>query len=1090
MLTLRAVCGQRRPQTNQGLWGHRSHMLARGRAIIRLDSGRKLAWVALLFLAMHGVALVCQTPGQTREIHTTAELVALGNQKASHGPAVDLHATVTFTDVAWRTLFVQDSTGPIFVLIDQQTERVHAGDFIEVRGIAAPGAVAPIVTRPRIRILGRRSLKPSAKVSLVSLQTESFDSQIVETEGILRPSPAIWDHLSYLLTDGQQSISILIPSKDSSALEKFLGARVIVRGVVGTITDAQNRSVGWRLLVTGPSEVVLGEPEWAGPFALPVTPIAQVQAPTVTNHFDHPLRVKGTEVWKGTTGVVIASGSASIYADIPDTVDAGVGSQIEIVGYPKEHDGTVELRDGLLRQIDAPVVDMGTPQPLSAHSTSADSYAGRLVRMSGRFVTQAPIGKDYLFTLDDDGKFIKVLIPGTVLDNQLPTISPGTEVVCRGVLRIQSQKTGPQLEILAAKPSDLLVKTAPRVSGTKLMAAVLLLATLGVVLWIVQLRRSLRAQTIQIRSQLEHEIQIESRYRRLFERNVAGVFTRTPSGEILDCNTAFARMLGYGEAADVVGKNYFSFRVHVDSRSLDAIRESGTRGHETALKQVDGTIIYLLEHTICVDSEETPYFETVALDISESRRDKIALQNARDAAHRESLKDALTGLPNRRYFACAVKKEIESAHSAPSSIAVLYIDLDSFKAVNDTMGHTVGDQVLRHVALRLVRALGHNGSLCRIGGDEFAVILRYDKNSPTPEQIAEELLATLAQPFQASDTLVAIGASIGISMFPLTASDDTTLLQQADNAMYIAKRSGSNRIVIYSSEIGCELQEQNQLLAELKMAVSRDELYLEYQPEFDVRTGRLMRFEALARWNNALLGSVSPARFIPVAEESGLMVDIGRHILEMGCRDAAAWNAGKECKIPVAVNVSSIQLRNESFSHIVLETCRRTGLDPTLLELEMTESITLDARERAVNILTELRNAGVKLALDDFGTGYSCLSYLGDLPFDRLKVDRSFLRKADLGRGVPALMNAVLSVAHALSMSVVVEGIETRDELEFVSAMGADEVQGFLLGRPSTEPIRVIERDARFPDSTPTRSQPGAQKAPSGVSGDPVAMSA
>jgi predicted signal transduction protein with EAL and GGDEF domain len=358
--------------------------------------------------------------------------------------------------------------------------------------------------------------------------------------------------------------------------------------------------------------------------------------------------------------------------------------------------------------------------------------------------------------------------------------------------------------------------------------------------------------------------------------------------------------------------------------------------------------------------------------------------------------------------------------------------------------------------------LGSRAMLCRMGGDEFAVVLRYGDTSPSPVQVAESLQACMIQPFPASGTQVAVGASIGISSYPLTASDDTTLLRQADSAMYIAKRSGANMVVVYTPEVGSEREEQNQLLTELKMAVARGEIYLEYQPQYELRTGRLMRFEALARWNSPVLGKVPPNKFIPVAEESRLMIDLGAHLLEMACRDAVAWNEASGRRIPVAVNVSSVQLRGKSFVESVLEITRRTGLDPTLLELEMTESITLNSRERAVSILTELRDAGVKLALDDFGTGYSSLSYLGDLPFDRLKVDRSFLRKADLGRGVPALMNAVLSVAHALSMTVVVEGVETVEELEFVTLMGADEVQGYLTGRPSTDPQRVITGEAAF----------------------------
>jgi diguanylate cyclase (GGDEF)-like protein len=359
----------------------------------------------------------------------------------------------------------------------------------------------------------------------------------------------------------------------------------------------------------------------------------------------------------------------------------------------------------------------------------------------------------------------------------------------------------------------------------------------------------------------------------------------------------------------------------------------------------------------------------MALDISESRQDKIALQNARDAAHRESLRDALTGLPNRRHFIQAIKDEIEACDKAISAVAVLFIDLNGFKAVNDTLGHNAGDEVLRQVALRMAEKLEPGSTLCRMGGDEFAVIMRYCDISPSPVQVAESLRASLSEPMDASGTRVAVGASIGISTYPLLASDDTTLLRQADSAMYIAKRSGANMIVVYTPEVGSEREEQNQLLTELKMAVQRGEIYLEYQPEYETKTGRLMRFAALARWTNPVLGNVSPAKFIPIAEESGLIVDIGTHILETACGAACAWNAETGRKVPVAVNVSSIQFRRESFVESVLEITRRTGLDPSLLELEMTESITLNSRDRAVGTLTELRKAGVRLALDDFGTG-------------------------------------------------------------------------------------------------------------------------
>ena len=1042
-----------------GIWGETR---VQERAVIHISAKLIIVWVAI-FLAAGWISAQGQSPTPPHEIEFASEFSSLGNEAARSQPLIHLHAQALYVDIEWGMLVVRDASGTAFLTINKHSPPLQSGDILDITGRVVPASGAPIITDMKIRALGRAQVSAPPKVSMASLGAAKFNGQFIETEGTLQAHPPEYDRVSYTLVDGPFKVQIIIPSSNASALANILEARVSVRAVKGAYTDPKTGAASFRLWVPEISDVMLEDQEWHGPFALPVIHIGQIQAPANASQANRPVHVKGTLVWAGVTGVVLANGPSSIYAELGDHLDGPIGSEIEIVGFPEQHDGTVYLRDCLMGKPGSVVLDLGRPREISPHTASLNSYAGTAVRISGRLVGQSTVGKDYLFTLDRDGVPIKLLIPGTAPKEQFLTISPGTEVECRGVLRLQPQKTGPpQIEILANSPSDLLVKTGLRTNWKLFIAILLVLVAIGVVLWIVQMRRALHVNTIQIRSQLEHEAQIESQYRRLFERNLAGVFTWNPLGEILDCNLAFARMVGYDEPAKVIGKSYCSFNTDLASCSLEAILGRGTRAQETEVKKADGSLVYLLEHTTYVDSPGAPYLETMALDISESRRAKLALQNARDAAHRESLRDALTGLPNRRHFIQAIKEELEASDNATSAVAVLFIDLNGFKAVNDTLGHNAGDEVLREVASRMAAELGSRGTLCRMGGDEFAVILRYCDTSSSPVQIAESLQACMIQPFPASGTQVAVSASIGISSYPQTASDDTTLLRQADSAMYIAKRSGANVVVVYTPDVGSEREEHNQLLTELKMAVARGEIHLEYQPEYELQTGQLMRFEALARWTSPVLGKVPPNKFIPVAEESGMMIDIGAHILEMACRDAVAWNAASGQRIPVAVNVSSIQLRGESFVESVLEIARRTGLDPTLLELEMTESITLNSHERAVGILTELRNAGVKLALDDFGTGYSSLSYLGDLPFDRLKIDRSFLRKADLGHGVPALLNAVLSVAHALSMAVVVEGVETVEELEFVTLIGADEVQGFLTGRPSSDPQRVIAEETIF----------------------------
>jgi diguanylate cyclase (GGDEF)-like protein/PAS domain S-box-containing protein len=570
------------------------------------------------------------------------------------------------------------------------------------------------------------------------------------------------------------------------------------------------------------------------------------------------------------------------------------------------------------------------------------------------------------------------------------------------------------------------------------------------------LRRALHAQATLIHQQLAHEASLETRYRTLFERNLAAVFSWRPSGEITDCNPAFSRMLGFDAPEQVVGLSYWSLLADQSQRPAFDKNIGNLSGFETSLRRADGDVIHLLENITAVGSGESISYETTALDVTQSRRDRLELQQAHDAARREAERDALTGLPNRRYFTQFVRDQLSMAALGNRTVGMLFIDLDRFKTVNDTFGHLTGDLLLQEVASRLDSCLLHGDSLCRLGGDEFAVLLTRTESIRDSLALACRLLDTLRRPFKTPQRDLTIGAGIGISFFPNPAPDFSSLLQQADAAMYLAKSAGRNRIVQYSTEIGAAIQEKNRITAELSNAIARGEIAVHYQPQFSGSTHHLIRFEALARWTSPVLGAVAPSRFIPVAEENGMILELGAQVLATACRDAALWQRKTGCPIPVAVNISSLQLRSESFVDDVLRTLTQAGLAPDLLELEMTESIMLDDLQRCREMLIRLRASGIRLALDDFGTGYSSLAYLQDLPFDRIKISPAFLAKAHRGRGGEALIQAIISVAHTLNLSVVVEGIANSKDLELVRALGADELQGFLLGHPTPDPCSVI----------------------------------
>jgi diguanylate cyclase (GGDEF)-like protein len=418
--------------------------------------------------------------------------------------------------------------------------------------------------------------------------------------------------------------------------------------------------------------------------------------------------------------------------------------------------------------------------------------------------------------------------------------------------------------------------------------------------------------------------------------------------------------------------------------------------------------------------------------------------------------DALTGLPNRRLFADRLGQTLALAGREKRIVALLYIDLDGFKLVNDSLGHPIGDALLVQVAGRLRSRVRQSDTLARLGGDEFTVILTALHARSEAELVANSLLEAVAPPFLIGDHQLTIGASIGISVFPDDAEQPHDLTQQADSAMYAAKRNGKNRAMFFNAELGSLVRERLNLETQLRGAVARGEITVQYQPEFDAVTSRLIRFEALARWTHPTLGSISPDKFIPIAEEGGLIVSLGAYIMERACAEAVKWQSLTPYPVQVAVNVSSIQFSRTQFVEEVTEILKHTGLPPDLLQLELTESVMLTGVHRSAATMHELRKLGVSLAIDDFGTGYSCLSYLPVLPFDALKIDRSFVRAIDSRPENEAMVHSLVTLAHNIGMRVIVEGIERQDQLDLIRKFGGNEIQGYLMGRPTSDPCSHI----------------------------------
>ncbi len=437
----------------------------------------------------------------------------------------------------------------------------------------------------------------------------------------------------------------------------------------------------------------------------------------------------------------------------------------------------------------------------------------------------------------------------------------------------------------------------------------------------------------------------------------------------------------------------------------------------------------------------------------------VELERRQDTARKAEIRlfeqartDALTGLPNRRYLAEKLERELLRSTQENSMIALLCIDLDGFKLVNDSLGHAIGDLLLCEVGKRLKSHIRSTDTLARLGGDEFTVVLTGISSKSDATTAANSLIQSLSRPFHIEGNEISVGASIGISTRESSGMHDVDLLKQADSAMYAAKRAGKHRAVHFSPDLGNMARERLTLENELRGAIARGEIYVDYQPEWDAQSGRLLRFEALARWRHPRLGEISPATFIPVAEESGLIHALGKFVAERACKECLEWQKISPYPIGVAVNVSSLQFNSDRIVEEFSSVLRRSGLKPELLQLELTESVMVGSLTHTAEKMTKLRSLGISLVIDDFGTGYSCLGYLPALPFSALKIDRTFTRRLQLSPEVATMIRSLIEMSRRLGLRVIVEGIEEPWQLHTVRAMGADELQGYLFGLPSNTP--------------------------------------
>jgi diguanylate cyclase (GGDEF)-like protein len=433
---------------------------------------------------------------------------------------------------------------------------------------------------------------------------------------------------------------------------------------------------------------------------------------------------------------------------------------------------------------------------------------------------------------------------------------------------------------------------------------------------------------------------------------------------------------------------------------------------------------------------------------SKTLRHNEQLEQANAQLQHVATHDALTGLPNRLLLADRLDQAIARAERHGQRFALIVVDLDRFKSINDSLGHMAGDELLKDVAQRLAKVLRKADTLARLGGDEFVLLLNEIDSPRDAETVAIKVLADFTRPAMISGLDLHISASLGISVSPDDGLDSEILLQHADAAMYHAKKSGRNAYQFFLPEMNAFARERLELENGLRRALDQREFVLHYQPKVDVRTGRIDSAEALVRWRHPKRGLVAPAQFIPLAEETGLILPLGEWVIREACRQAFAWQAAGLRPLRVAVNLSAQQFRQKNLVELVRSALTAARLEPQYLELELTESAVMDDAEQSISILRELSELGVRISVDDFGTGYSSLSYLRRLPLDKLKIDRAFIREVVTSRDDAEIVRAIVSLAHALRLQVIAEGVETPDQLEFLNSLGCDQYQGFHFSAP------------------------------------------
>jgi diguanylate cyclase (GGDEF)-like protein/PAS domain S-box-containing protein len=547
----------------------------------------------------------------------------------------------------------------------------------------------------------------------------------------------------------------------------------------------------------------------------------------------------------------------------------------------------------------------------------------------------------------------------------------------------------------------------------------------------------------------------EERYRSVVTRLTEGILMLSRDGRFLTCNPSAERILriGPGHMHGAFRGSYFKrvfdengVEIPMGEFPSETVFRTGEPITDliVGLELPDGDLVWVSENILPIQKPGESEPSAVLISFT----DITAVKDAQQRLHHMATHDALTDLPNRGFLTEQLGRSLERAQHEDYQVAVLFLDLDRFKNVNDALGHEAGDSLLKMVAVRLASCIRGGDTLARLGGDEFVVLVEKFENTAYLEAISERILRAISEPFRIEGNEHYLGVSIGIGVFPNDGDNGMALLRSADSAMYFAKESGRNHYQFFSEELNLRGQRRYFVEKHLRHALARNEFEVHYQPKVELKTGNIVGAEALLRWHNPHAGLVLPTEFIPIAEETGLIVPIGQWVLEQACRQAVKWRTELMPSLRIAVNLSPRQFQDENLVAAVTDILHRTAMPAHALELEITEGLLMGDTEKLMLVFDALTDLGVRFSVDDFGTGYSSLSYLQRFPVGNLKIDQSFISGIPDNRDSVALTLAIIAMAKALHMSVTAEGVEQLPQVEFLKQAGCHEMQGFYFSKP------------------------------------------